>query len=133
MRIGWLWVASEALVAFFYASHYGFASLVLECIISGVIGFLLAFKAGFYQLYSRVVFNGIGDIFSILGYGFGGILLFIPGLISDFFGTIIVIISLFIGTNSQANMQNQHSNLNQKDHNEDDIIDVEIIQEKDNK
>lgn len=133
MRIGWLWLFLEAIAAYFYVLKFGFGSFLLECILSAIFGFVLAFRFGLAGLFNRVMFYGVKDIFSSLGYGIAGVLLIIPGLISDFAGVIILILSLIIGKSSpeNSNFSNQgefYSQTRQR-YDDDDVIDVEIIEE----
>ncbi|BCX79206.1 FxsA family protein [Campylobacter sp. 19-13652] len=134
MRLGWLWLILEAVAAYFYMIKFGFGSLLLECIITAIFGFVLAFRFGLAGLFNRVMFYGVKDIFSSLGYGIAGVLLIIPGLISDFAGVIILLLSLIIGQSAPQDRGFNPRNgfYSQSPKNPDDegeIIDVEIIEE----
>lgn len=136
MRLELVWLVFEAVVAYFYVLKFGFGSLVLECILSGLLGFVLAFKFGLSSPINHMMFYGIRDIFSSLGYGIAGILLIIPGLISDTIGVFIAIICLIMGksdrNNSRFYTQDSEQFFNErkrKSHDDGEIIDVEIVEE----
>lgn len=132
MRVGYLWLGVELVAGLIYISLFGFASLVLECIITAIIGFSLAFRAGFISAFNQLSFYGVRDIFSNIGYSLGGVLLFIPGLVSDFVGVLIVIAAFLIGQNlAPKNDKFKYGDFKENRAKDDgEIIDVEIVEEK---
>jgi 2-isopropylmalate synthase (alpha-isopropylmalatesynthase) (alpha-IPM synthetase) len=120
----------ELITAYFFIHLYGFFNLVLETIFTGIIGILLMSSVGFFEMFSRLILIGTRDIFGKLGIALGGFLLFIPGILTDIFGILIVIIGLL---NSKRDIQNtpkifEENFINTR--NDGEIIDVEIIEER---
>ncbi|MGP1484678.1 MAG: FxsA family protein [Campylobacter sp.] len=114
----------------FFVSAYGFLGLFIETILTGFLGAILISRIGFLNLFSRLMFLSSSDIFSYLGIAIGGFLLFIPGIVTDILGIIIVAIC-FLETfqKPKERFYSQNSSAKQPK-NDDEIIDVEIIEER---
>lgn len=114
----------ELIVAYFFVLSYGFGYLVVEILLSAAAGIVLLLSAGF---------GGIGGfsltptkIFSSIGFGFAGFLLFMPGILSDIFGVIIAIISFVFKSKNDGSFKSESENFRYKD---EEIIDVQVIDE----
>ncbi|MGH1600659.1 hypothetical protein [Campylobacter majalis] len=112
----------EFIVAYFFVLSYGFGYLVIEILLSAAVGIALLFSAGF---------GGIGGfsltpakIFSSIGFGLAGFLLFMPGILSDIFGVIIAIVSFVFKNKNSSDLKSE--NFRYKD---DEIIDVQVVDE----
>ncbi|AQW85699.1 putative membrane protein [Campylobacter pinnipediorum subsp. caledonicus] len=122
------YIIAEVLFTVIYISNYGFLSLVGEVFLSAIIGFLFIFNIGFFNLTSKINMIKPSDIFSSIGIGIGGFLLFLPGLISDTFGIIVITISLIYKLVKKPDYkQNEHDFRYDRYDNEEEIIDVEVI------
>ena len=82
-----------------------------------------------------MVFIKPSDIFGVLGMAIGGFFLFLPGILTDFIGAIVVLVALFAkfrGGEDRAgedfNSYRYYQSVNNSENG--DIIDVEIIEEK---
>jgi len=69
---------------------------------------------------------------SALSYLTGAILLFIPGVLSDSFGLILLIYTLYLHFVAKITPQNKHNQFNPTKESE-DVIDVEIINSDDDR
>ncbi|MDL0088329.1 FxsA family protein [Campylobacter gastrosuis] len=118
------YLIAEIIVIYFYIDSYGFFSYFIEAILSGVLGFFLIFKIGFENLKNSLVSSSLGSIFSSFGVGFGGFLILMPGILSDIFGLIIALASILIKPKDDTRNQNFRY--------DDEVIDVEIIDDKPN-
>ncbi|MDV2490032.1 MULTISPECIES: FxsA family protein [Campylobacter] len=115
----------EIVCVFIYIINYGFLNFLGEVFLSGIIGIILIFSYGFLNLYSNIVSINLKDIFGSMGIAFGGMLLIVPGILSDIFAVFIIVISLIlkIFVRFSTNIYNDNDRFR------DDIIDVEIIDE----
>lgn len=118
------YLIAEIIVIYFYIDNYGFFSYLIEVILSGVLGFFLIFKIGIENLKTSLVSSSLSSLFSSFGVGFGGFLILMPGILSDIFGLIIALSSLFLRPKNDIRNQNFK--------NDDEVIDVEIIDDKPN-
>ena len=106
-----------------FADEFGIFSLFLEMIISAILGFgiLLSQATSLSFAYNEILSGGIG---SFIGRNlfrlFGAIMLIIPGILCDVVGISFVIISLFFKTTKYESKKDDDN----------DIIDVEIIEDK---
>ncbi|OPA74435.1 FxsA family protein [Campylobacter pinnipediorum] len=125
------YIIIEAVFAAIYISNYGFLSLLGEVFLSAIIGFLFIFNIGFLNLTSQINMIKPSDIFSSIGIGIGGFLLFLPGLVSDTFGIIAIAISLIYKLVKKPDYTQNQDNFNYHKYdrydNEEEIIDVEVI------
>ena len=127
----------EAVFIYLFVDKFGFLNYFLEVLVSGFVGIALLFNARFSSLNSpQTAFASFlgGNLFSQLGLGFGGALLFLPGILTDIFGIAVVIFSLVFKKNAAKNesyqefkFQNFSEHGSKKDDGE--IIDVEVIEE----
>ena len=123
----------EIVLVVLYVLEFGFLSLFSEIFLSALIGVLLIFNYGFVNLFHNMNYFNIKDIFGSLGLAIGGLALIIPGMLSDIFGVIVIGVALALkiyskfSTPNYQNNQNRYSQANQ----DDDVIDVEIIEERD--
>ena len=127
----------EAIFIYLFVDKFGFLNYFLEVLVSGFVGIALLLNAGFSSLNSPQValksFLG-GNLFSQLGLSFGGMLLFLPGILTDIFGIAVVIFSLIFKKNVAKNESYQEfkfqnfSEQSAKKY-EGEIIDVEVIEE----
>ena len=127
----------EAIFIYLFVDKFGFLNYFLEVLVSGFVGIALLLNAGFSSLNSpQVAFKSFlgGNLFSQLGLSFGGMLLFLPGILTDIFGVAVVIFSLIFKKNVAENesyqefkFQNFSEHGTKKD--EGEIIDVEVIEE----
>ena len=132
-----LFFIMEVVLIYVFVDKFGFLNYFLEVLASGFVGIALLLNAGFSSLNSPQValksFLG-GNLFSQLGLSFGGMLLFLPGILTDIFGIAVVIFSLIFKKNVAKNesyqefkFQNFSEQSAKKD--EGEIIDVEVIEE----
>ena len=127
----------EAIFIYLFVDKFGFLNYFLEALVSGFVGIALLLNAGFSSLNSpQVAFKSFlgGNLFSQLGLSFGGMLLFLPGILTDIFGIAVVVFSLVFKKNAAKNesyqefkFQNFSEQSAKKD--EGEIIDVEVIEE----
>lgn len=113
-----------------FSEEFGFLSLVLEILLSGILGVFLLFSAlsgsneSVLELL-RGARNPKEILASNLSKVLGAIMLIIPGIFGDCFGLLLqfgILDSLFVSLFSKMRpMQNQSYQ---------EIIDVEIIEEK---
>lgn len=124
----------EIVMVVLYVLEFGFLSFFSEIFLSALIGVLLIFNYGFSNLFYGINQFNIKDIFGSLGLAVGGFALIIPGMLSDIFGLMVIVVAFSLKlyakfSNTQPNQH--HSQKNQNRQNEDDdIIDVEIIEER---
>ena len=127
----------EAIFIYLFVDKFGFLNYFLEVLVSGFVGIAFLLNAGFSSLNSPQValksFLG-GNLFSQLGLSFGGMLLFLPGILTDIFGIAVVIFSLIFKKNAAKNESYQEfkfQNFSEQSAKKDDgeIIDVEVIEE----
>ena len=105
-----------------FVDEFGFFTLLLEIIISGLLGFGLLLTIGSNlrpTINSFSVNNLLGSLFARL---VGSILLILPGILTDAIGITLCIVSFFLRKNVIDNA-NQDNASDIKDNN---IIDVEI-------
>lgn len=109
-----------------FVHEYGFFDYLLEVLLSAVFGFVLMFRNEFLKFNHPEMFFDFRKVFGELAYSFGGFLLFLPGIICDFLGLFIIIISFLFGNSSSK----RNTDFKDSKDKENDIIDVEIIEEK---
>ena len=127
----------EAALIYVFVDKFGFLNYFLEVLVSGFVGIALLFNAGFSSLNSpQTAFASFlgGNLFSQLGLGFGGALLFLPGILTDVFGIAVVVFSLIFKKNVAKNESYQEfkfQNFSERTprENEGEIIDVEVVEE----
>lgn len=133
-----IYFAFELYLLVSFADEFGFLALLGEIIISGILGFgILAsqHEAMFGSLRDMAMGRGsMGGFITRSFFRFiGGLLLIIPGILSDIFGIVFFIISLLFkasGTYSNQTYSNKNA---ESRHFDDDVIDVEVIEESDKK
>ena len=127
----------EAVFIYLFVDKFGFLNYFLEVLVSGFVGIAFLLNAGFSSLNSpQVAFKSFlgGNLFSQLGLSFGGMLLFLPGILTDIFGIAVVVFSLVFKKNAAKNESYQEfkfqnfSERTQRE-NEGEIIDVEVVEE----
>lgn len=117
-----------------FSESFGFFTLVLEIILSGLLGIFLIFSTLSGSNESIIeLLRGARDpkevLASNLAKVFGGILLIIPGLLSDCLGILLYlgildsVLASFLGKTTIKTSFNHQSR-------QDEIIDVEVIEEK---
>lgn len=127
----------EAIFIYLFVDKFGFLNYFLEVLVSGFVGIVLFLNAGSSSLNSpQVAFKSFlsGNLFSQLGLSFGGMLLFLPGILTDIFGIAVVVFSLIFKKNMAKNESYQEFKFqNFSQHapreNEGEIIDVEVVEE----
>lgn len=117
-----------------FSENFGFFTLVLEIILSGLLGVFLIFSTLSGSNESIVeLLRGARDPKEVLASNFakvfGGILLIIPGLLSDCLGILLYLgvldsaLASFLGKSAiKTSFTHQPR--------QDEIIDVEVIEEK---
>lgn len=115
----------EVVCVFIYIMNYGFLNFLGEVFLSGIIGIILIFSYGFSNLYSHIDGINLKDIFGSMGIALGGVLLIMPGILSDVFAVFVIAISLILKIFVKFSTKTYSDN----DRFRDDIIDVEIIDE----
>ena len=127
----------EAALIYVFVDKFGFLNYFFEVLVSGFVGIALLLNSGFSSLNSpQTAFASFlgGNLFSKLGLGFGGALLFLPGILTDIFGIAVVVFSLVFKKNVAKNESYQEfkfQNFSEQGSKKDDgeIIDVEVIEE----
>lgn len=127
----------EAIFIYLFVDKFGFLNYFLEVLVSGFVGIALLLNAGFSSLNSpQVTFKSFlsGNLFSQLGLSLGGMLLFLPGILTDIFGIAVIVFSLVFKKNAAKNESYQEfkfQNFSEQGSKKDDgeIIDVEVIEE----
>lgn len=127
------YIILEIIFAYFFVEIYSFVTLLFEIFLTAVIGLFCIFNVGFMNLRSNFAFLKPSDIFSSLGVGIGGFFLFLPGLLTDIIGAVLVVLSLVYRKNDGAKnkfyyedyKQTKWQNFNDNG----EIIDVEIVDE----
>ena len=127
----------EAVLIYVFVDKFGFLNYFFEVLVSGFVGIALILNSGFSSLNSpQTAFASFlgGKLFSQIGLGFGGALLFLPGILTDVFGVTVVVFSLIFKKNVAKNESYQEfkfQNFSQhaSRENEDEIIDVEVVEE----
>ena len=122
----------EIVLVVLYILEFGFLSFFVEIFLSAIIGVILLFNYGFSNLFNNINYLNIRDIFGSLSLAIGGFVLIIPGMLSDIFGVIVIGVALALKIYSKFSTpryQNNQNKYRQTNHN-DDIIDVEIIEER---
>lgn len=131
-----LYLCLELYLLVGFANTFGFLALVCEIIISGILGF------GILSSQNEIMFGSLRDIAmgkdnmgSFIGRSFfrfiSGILLILPGILSDFFGIVFFIVSLLFKASGKREYK-QTNATESSDFSDDDVIDVEVV-EVDNK
>ena len=127
----------EAIFIYLFVDKFGFLNYFLEVLVSGFVGIALLLNAGFSSLNSpQVAFKSFlgGNLFSQLGLSLGGMLLFLPGILTDIFSIAVIVFSLVFKKNAAKNESYQEfkfQNFSERTprENEGEIIDVEVIEE----
>ncbi|QCD52419.1 FxsA family protein [Campylobacter sp. RM16192] len=127
------YIIIEMFALYLFVNKYGFFNFVLEVILTAILGSVIMFRVGFVQFFSRAMFIRVSDIFGALGIAIGGFFILIPGLVSDFLGIAILILSMFTifkNLNNTKNYSEFKSRSKETKNSENiDIIDVEIVEE----
>lgn len=131
-----LYLCLELYLLISFANTFGFLTLICEIIISGILGF------GILASQNEIMFGSLKDITmgknnmgSFIGRSFfrfiSGILLILPGILSDIFGIVFFIVSLLFKASGKREYK-QTNATESSDFSDNDIIDVEVV-EVDNK
>lgn len=104
----------------------GFGYYALEVIISGIIGMVILSKFGMQNLINNFGMFNLKSAFHEFSFVISGILFVLPGILSDIFA-IILLIFYFFGKKNRANFTDNQTRPN---HENSDIIDVEVIEDK---
>lgn len=122
----------ETLFVMMFIYKYGFFALLLEVVLSIGVGFILISKFGMLDLLRDFRTISPKDISGNFGIALGGFFLLIPGILSDTIGFLIIISSIVMRFLSKDYIDLKSKNKkHSKTSHEDDIIDVEIIDERD--
>ena len=84
----------EIVLVVLYILEFGFLSFFVEIFLSAIIGVILLFNYGFSNLFNNINYLNIRDIFGSLSLAIGGFVLIIPGMLSDIFGLVVILIAL---------------------------------------
>lgn len=126
-------IVAEIICIIFYISNFGFLNYLGEVFLSAIIGFILVFSYGFLNFYNKFRILSLKTVFGSMGLVIGGILLILPGILSDFIAVFVIAISLILklfGYMQEDNFQEDKFNSKVNTNDDDDMIDVEIIDEK---
>ncbi len=120
-----LYLLVEIIGIFYITKHIGLFAMFAEVVISAFIGglLLLNIRADVMDTLSGLSQNKRdfrGFVRGSFAKVFGSILLILPGVFCDVFGVIILINAFFILRNKQQDLH----------HHDEDIIDIEIVDEK---
>ncbi len=126
--IAYFFIEIYLIIAF--SDEFGIFSVFLEMIVSAFLG--LAILTSQRTLIVESYRNIFTNFTSFIGKSFfrliGGILLILPGILSDIIGVLLFIISLFFFLHNNNNTKSSN-NFNNNDKSSDDtIIDVEIVE-----
>lgn len=122
----------EIVSVFAYISNYGFLNYVGEAFLSFVVGIFVMGLAGFNNYSNISSISSFKNIFGSIGIVIGSLALMVPGILSDIFGSMLIIISFLLkilGFYSSQNEPNFSNKKSYKSDNEDVVIDVEVIDE----
>ena len=127
----------EAVFIYLFVDKFGFLNYFLEVLVSGFVGIALLLNSGFSSLNPpQTAFASFlgGNLFSQLGLSLGGMLLFLPGILTDIFSIAVIVFSLVFKKNAAKNESYQEfkfQNFSERTprENEGEIIDVEVIEE----
>ncbi|MSN95977.1 hypothetical protein F1B92_02000 [Campylobacter sp. FMV-PI01] len=123
----------EIIFVVFFLSEYSFFILFFEILFSAIIGYILITKFGVLNITKNLTKISPSIVFGNLGLAISGMLLMVPGILSDSVGVLIIFVSLIMKiikkdrdkfNNTQNNTYNYTKN--------DEVIDVEIIEEGEN-
>lgn len=120
----------EIVLMVLYILEFGFLSFFIEIFLSAIIGVILLFNYGFSNLFNNINYFNIRDIFGSLSLAIGGFALIIPGMLSDIFGLVVILIALGLKLYSKFG-GTKYSDQTYQSKYDDEIIDVEIIEERD--
>ena len=120
----------EIVLVVLYILEFGFLSFFVEIFLSAIIGVSLLFNYGFSNLFNNINYLNIRDIFGSLSLAIGGFVLIIPGMLSDIFGLVVILIALGLKLYSKFG-GTKYSDQTYQSKYDDEIIDVEIIEERD--
>ncbi|WP_096016630.1 FxsA family protein [Campylobacter lanienae] len=120
----------EIVLVVLYILEFGFLSFFIEIFLSAIIGVILLFNYGFSNLFNNINYFNIRDIFGSLSLAIGGFALIIPGMLSDIFGLVVILIALGLKLYSKFG-GTKYSDQTYQSKYDDEIIDVEIIEERD--
>lgn len=131
------YVALEILGFGFVIRDFGFLFLLLEIILSAIVGFVILIRVdkGLLSVFNNIFEQVLGGfsffravIFSYMPH-IGAILLILPGIFGDVFGMILLVCSFLmkpkISQSSHTESRNYQTNDGMTN---DEIIDVEIIE-----
>ncbi|AII14787.1 hypothetical membrane protein [Campylobacter iguaniorum] len=123
----------ELICVAFYIANYGILNFFGEVFLSGILGVILLFNYGFSNFYGSMNQLNLKNIFGSMGIAFGGMLLIVPGILSDFVAIFVLLVSftLKLVAYLQGSNAADHSEFtNTKSSCDSEIIDVEIIDTK---
>ncbi|PAF47099.1 hypothetical protein BKH46_05140 [Helicobacter sp. 12S02634-8] len=132
----WAYLALEVFLIVIFVQTYGFGIFFLEVVISGIWGFLILLSAqvNILESLSRVFahqVNAFGAISGNIARVLGGVLLIMPGVLSDVFGVLLLLVSflaLHTSLFSRSIFASKRANTTENAReNSDIIIDAEII------
>ena len=124
------YICLEIVLVVLYILEFGFLSFFVEIFLSAIIGVILLFNYGFSNLFNNINYLNIRDIFGSLSLAIGGFVLIIPGMLSDIFGLVVILIALGLKLYSKFG-GTKYSDQTYQSKYDDEIIDVEIIEERD--
>lgn len=134
------YVVIELVLIYIFSSSYGFGNFLLEAFLSAILGLFLIFRMGIFSVFGGGgVFAGLnGGILNAFGFGLGGFLLCLPGILSDIAGAIVIVLSFFTKPKMQnfkynfeefSASANGYESSSHKSYTQDEIIDVEVVSE----
>lgn len=117
----------ECVCTIVFILHIGFLWYLLEAFLSLMLGSYLVIHGGGFKLYTSMQRANFAGIFGSFGFVFSGFLFILPGILCDILAVLVMIFSVFLARKNK----NFNTNTNE-DNTEDEIIDVEIIDERPN-
>ena len=115
----------ECICTIVFIINVGFLWYLLEAFFSLMLGSYLVIHGGGFGLYSNMQKANFAGIFGSFGFVFSGFLLILPGILCDILAVLIIIFSVFLTKKNTPSYTNDFSA-------DDEIIDVEIIDERPN-
>ncbi len=133
-RRAWFWayLAAEFVACVAFIASSGVLAFFGEIFLSAVVGLWLVGGAGVLGSFFARFDGSLGAVFSQMGLAFGGFLLFLPGILGDCVGGAVVVLSLALRLFGRGGGQNSQNSRNSREQTppREDVIDVEIIDEK---
>lgn len=126
------YIIFECVCTMVFIINVGFGWYLLEALLSLIIGSYLVLHGGGFRLYASMQMADFGAIFGSFGFVFAGFLLMVPGILCDILALCVLIFSVFLGSKSQENRNWRYTKHSYTNNADEEIIDVEIIEERPN-